>query len=279
MKNIFGVNLKGPGEPDGKEFIVRSAEGELAHRQEEVAQEVSAYQRRAGVPLWLKIIQLIAFVGGGVCIIGVVKALGNDTPWETAKQNGAVWFLVAGGIGLAVALAIFLLDKFFNRKVMGSGAYAEANGRMEKVNAEACEALAIPAEAKTCDVLLESYRTRAKDGKRAVFSASTYFNFSAIVFREGDAICFADPTTVFKIPLERIERLVLVPKRIMFSGWNKEVPFNKGEYKQYKIRRNNYGYFVKPHLMLCIRGSEEFMILLPPYEVALIEQLTGKYAE
>lgn len=32
MKNVFGTNTKGTGEPDGKEFIARTAEGELARK-------------------------------------------------------------------------------------------------------------------------------------------------------------------------------------------------------------------------------------------------------
>ena len=67
----------------------------------------------------------------------------------------------------------------------------------------------------------------------------------------------------------------------MYYGWNKETAFNKGVYKNYKIRMNDFGmYAVKPYYSLQIlSGGEEYEIRIPPYEREEVERLTGRTAE
>lgn len=279
MRNVFCIRKNG-GQPDGgltarssDAFVDRSADGDIARKQREFSTEGSFFVKRTRIFLWLTIVFCILFAGGFFILVELLDA-GIDSGFGQVIEN-APWALpvgvplaAVGGIGL---LSVFVLSGRFQNSVP----VRNLNERAEKLEKECYEALGVPENAPDIDV----FAYQVKNGSRNRASRWTvYRNVVKKVFREGDAVCFADTSDVVKIPLEQITQIVKTDKRIYFNEWNKQEKFNKGVYKAYKIRCGQYGTFsVKGYYVLQIAsGSEQFEILIPCYDIEPVLTLTGK---
>lgn len=277
--NVFGSNTKG-NSFDGECFVARRIDdGDLERKREQLEGEVENLRRNATLPVWLLIAMYILLGYGAICVLNFLMApLGEEVVSYAEAYSNAAWVIWSGVPALLIGVVLWVIKFVRQKRVEGSSAYAYVVERAEKFAAESREALGVPEDAVDLDVFAEPYKLN-KNGKRRHGSyIAQYYNSSWWTFREGDAVCFADTTVVYKIPLAEIERIVRIEKRIMFQGWNKSVAYSKGEYKQYKIRANNNGaLFVKPYISVRIRGDWE--LVLPPYELASFEKITGKLAE
>ena len=280
MKNIFALNVA-EKRYDGEEFIARRLDDDLQRRHEKLTEEINIHQKNASLPVWLTIAMFILGGFGFICVVEFLTApLGEDAVSYAQAYANAAWVIWVGPICLAAAIVLYVIARVKKKNVEGSASFAYTAEQAEKFVAESRAYLSIPQEAPQCDVLFPVYKVKKNGKRKSAIPMAQFMNGSWQIFREGDDLCFGDSDAVFKIPADRIGRLVRMEKRVMFTGWNKPVPFNKGEYKQYKIRKNNYGImFVKPYLCLQITGSEGCEILFPPYEHETLQRVTGKIAE
>ena len=84
----------------------------------------------------------------------------------------------------------------------------------------------------------------------------------------------------YRFPIDSFQRISTVKKRIIIGQWHKEERHNKGEYKQYKISTNQYGYSLKNyHALELERFGETYGIYFPAYELHVFESLTHLSAE
>jgi hypothetical protein len=82
--------------------------------------------------------------------------------------------------------------------------------------------------------------------------------------------------SVFSIPLSCLKEIRKVDKRIVFTNWNKEEPFNKGSFKPYKIREEKAGYSCPCYYILDVEYQGElYGIYFPCYELDTFRQATG----
>lgn len=281
MNNVFALNAETQEYDGEKEFLSRSLEGELKQRRAALEEEVRVHQKNAGLPVWLNLIAVILGGFGVICVVEFLMApLGeNQVSYAQAYAN-APWVIWVGPPCLIIGVALYMFEKLRKRQVEGSPAFAYTAEKVEKLTTESLAALGVPEDAPSCDVFSPVFKIKKGGTRKRVAAVANYYNGAWKIFREGDDLCLGDATRVLKIPANRIGRLVRVNKRAMFAGWNKETPCNKGEYKQYKIKWNNYGaMFVKPYLSLQIKGSEEAEILFPPYEAETVQRLTGRFVE
>ena len=289
MKNLFSIKIsKSEERYDETGFLsrtIKEVDGDLTRRQSEITDEAEKMNKQFRPYQWIFIAALLI---GTLCFVALMEFLSvpfDDEPKTYAEVFARVpWLIIGAAVGLVVCAGTCIFIWLRMRRVQDSPAMKYVEERVEKFLAESREALGVPETAEKCDVLVFPYRV-SKSGKvriANVMLGKTYVNREFHVFREGDALCLADNDTVHKIPFDRMSRLVCINKRISMLGWNKEEKFNKGRYKQYRIRmngNNNNQYFVKPYLSLQIMGSEEYELLFPGYETETVQRLTGKYAE
>ena len=137
--------------------------------------------------------------------------------------------------------------------------------------------LGVPDNAERMDVLVVRYQW--KNGKVILKSTGPFkaLNADLRAFTEKDALCLADSFQKFTIPFESLTGIRSIRKRIAISNWNKDEPYNQGEYKPYHIKGNQYGGVILPYYYaLGIRyNGEEYELYFPPYELAAVERLTG----
>lgn len=274
MKNAFAYR---DDISDGSVFISRSPEGGLATKKKDSDRNTEAILRHAALPKILQVVFLIVLIAG-LLLFTVGLNLLTDEDYTGDITVAIVLASVGGGL-IVVGLGFMGIAAVKAKRVMGSPAFAFYEGEREKLLRELGEALAIPAEAVKCDVFICFYQTVRSKQKRRPYFKNGYIAHETTVWREGEAFCIFDGDDVYKFPYENVIETERIEKRVIFYGWNKKEKFNKGKFKQYKIRYNGNAdyYTVKPsYRVRLFRESEEYEVLVPGYETEILEKLIGK---
>ena len=103
------------------------------------------------------------------------------------------------------------------------------------------------------------------------------------VFAENGYLCMADLHTVYKIaPLDSFKKIEYITRKSSFDFWTKDEDFDSPKYKEYKISSDKYEtvYYIKNLCSLQFElNGEEFELIIPPYDIYAIEELTGLHPE
>lgn len=139
------------------------------------------------------------------------------------------------------------------------------------------EQLNIPENALEVDVFVFQYKLKNDKAKFLKAGCFNFINKVTTAFVQNGCLCFNDVTMRMDIPLDSITEIKRIDKRVYFPDWNKDETHLKEPYKQYRISSKDYGYSVKYFYALCIRYfGTDYELLFPPYELPVIEKLTGK---
>jgi hypothetical protein len=278
MKNIFALNVeKQKSQPrlDGDCFTTNRIDAIQQQTIDQTAEAFETQVKENSSPKWLKITVISLFIFGLIGVTGIINAL-VDTSLAVAYEN-AGWLFFASGIGLLIGVVFFVVEKKRQKKMVESDEFQTFTSHIETSILESHTQLGIPEEAQKIDVFGYSYLM--KNGKVKI-KTNLMFQYILIewnAFVQNGNLCFADLHQVISIPLPSIVKIQEVKKRISFSGWNKEINFNKLPYKAFKYIVNDYGtIYVKPYYSIQINdafGAFEFFI--PPHELALIRKWTG----
>lgn len=282
MKNVFAYNTK-MNELDGKSLKLREIDEDMSQRQDKLVDEGKHQEKKASLPLWMQIVktigQFLILVTFGGSISGILNALSNGKTFAEIAKNGW-WIWMIGGIGAIVYMTLYIMEKKKAKTVVESEETEIFVKHSEALYWEIMETLKVPKDAPPVDVLGYPYKLTKKGNKKNAGIYSVYVNLQAYIYREEENLCFADVGSVYAIPVEGLRRIVKIKKAATFPNWNKEEPYNKGEYKKYKVHTSNLGFYVKPYYSLqFIANDEEFEILFPSYELETIKNLTGLSVE
>jgi len=97
------------------------------------------------------------------------------------------------------------------------------------------------------------------------------------VFADSENLYFANLEGKYAFPLSSIKAINTVKETIRILEWNKDEQYNKGIYKEYKLREDDYGCIHSKcyHVMEIEHNGELWGIYFPCYELPTFEQLTG----
>lgn len=269
MKNVFGYPyVKGEElRCDGERFVTERVDEYFKREMDEVIGKAMETDSKANLPKWLKILKLICYFGFAIVILAVVKNTSDLTMAEMYANAPAIF--IGGGICLALWAVLFLIEKIKYKKTEDSGEIDKAVESLERLQKRSEMLLGVPQEHKKVDVL--SFVYTEKNGKVKIKEKLFYkhSNNEMKLFRNNDDLCLADIECVYSIPIADIKRYVLKKKKAEMDEWNKDVPFNKGEFKQYKIASNDYGtIFCKYYALQFADVFGEYEIFFPEYELA-----------
>ncbi len=275
MKNVFGVLCEKGKEArryDGERFVVRKADAGFKEKLESFVDEALDVEAKAGLPPVLNIIKWLAGAAFLLVIAAVVRGFGEVSIAQMFK-NAPVLFC-CGGAGAVVWLILFALEKVKYKKIDNTGAIDEINNKALNIELQCEEELGIPHDAPRVDIF--SFEYKEKNGKDKVKESvgGMYISNEMRLFKEDDNLCLADFTDVYEFSIDGFKKFVLKKKRASFDEWNKEEEYDKGEYKQYKIRTNDYGtYFCKYYALQYADVFGEYEIFFPEYELKNFEQI------
>ena len=282
MKNVFyirrnsdQVDRNGVVIRSSDAFVDRTLEDGLARKMQDLRAEGGVIARVAKKFQIITVITLILCMAGVLFLIDFLES-GIENGFKETLEH-APWLLIVAASLICIGGISFLIVFFLNRQRNDSPAVRYFNERSKKLEKECFDSLGVPEDAPFVDVYAFVTKNKIQDSARR---SALYQNVAKKVFREGEALCFADTSDVVKIPLARITGVVRTEKRILVNCWNKEDRPNKGRYKQYKIKSDQYGsYYVKPYYVLQIAAElEQFEIIIPCYDIETVLPLTGRNA-
>ena len=272
--NAFSLNAdKDDASFDCDVLISRKIDGELAQRKKELdvrfGEQTSRLLKGVATGALLPLLPILA----GFVLLAVAVVLFDSN--------------IALTILLGVIGAICLVWGFYNNKKKANNdsdpyskdpEYKKFSDDLDKLYEDCRVAMNVPESSPEIDVF--TYMYTQKDGKTCNFiSEGVFVNEVMQVFRENDSLCFFINECVWSVPFDKIEKIVKIDEDIMFSGWNKEIPFDRGNYMQYKIQEldDDYGHF-KMNGYYTIRFTAfdtPYEIIIPSYEIDTVLSISG----
>lgn len=269
MKNVFGYPYSKTGDMpcDGARFITNRVDAEFKKEIESVANTVAETGGKAELPKWLKIMKIICELGAALVLLALIRDARNSSVSQMFANAPAIF--IVGGVCAVLWAVLYFIEKHKFQKALDNGDIDEMIENMKELNYRSEDLLGVPHDFEPVDVL--SFRYTEKDGKIKIKEELFYkhVNNEMKLFRNGDDLCLADIDSVYSFPISDIKKYVLKKKKANMDEWNKDVPFNKGEYKQYKITSNDYGtIFCRYYAMQISDVFGEYELFFPEYELA-----------
>ncbi len=282
MKPLFCIDItdgNNTEEFNGNEFITAQTEQYLLDEVEVSSGAVDVVIKKASLKLPLKILYYICAIGF-IISFRVFLNFAFDGADALSNVFNKVPYVFFGGVAcFVISLIIFFYNRKNRKRVLESEEAQMANNSFEQRAETIFQQLSVPSTALKMDVLNFTYKTKNGvikfKGKGMTPTPIQVLEVRTCI--ENDSLNLATLDFRWSIPLTEIGEIEAIEKRIAFMGWNKEVPFNKGEYKQYKMGRDNGMTYMKPYYIVKINhNSEEFGLYLPCYEIENFKKIINR---
>ncbi len=280
MKPFLGTDITTNAKNEqrnGDEFLVAVAPPSMVEAYERATEERIEIVR----PQWGKKAIMVLFA------LAFLTTMGMALVSNRATQAGLVIIeqplFIALMVLLALEIAAYLvLPHIFvraGRAAENTDEAVSAANRLAQATAAIEQELAIPRDAGTMDVLAMNYKVKNGEVKYAEKTMQLYshINMAFYVFTDSDTLCLANMECKYAIPRASLQGIRTVKQQVRLSQWNKDVPFNQGEYKAYRMNADQFGAIhAKPYYALMFtHEGEEWELYVPCYERATLETMTG----
>lgn len=278
MKPIFGIDCtqgKDNEQVNATKFLIQRPSPALEQAFEKVSDETDTLEDNTKLPLGLRIVQFITGAAAALIALGILRGL-TEVSLSQAYQNAAILFWI-GGICLPIWGILKFLAHRKKKAVLAQDGTNQTLSRADGVTRAIFTELGVPDDAVEVDVLMFFYKE--KDGQikftETPLLLSTCFNPAFKLYTDDEHFYLANLEGKYAFPLSSIGQLQEVKKRISVPEWNKDLPYNKGIYKPYKLTVNNMGMiFCKSYHILHLQiDGEDMGIYFPSYELPAFEKL------
>ncbi|MBQ1212500.1 MAG: hypothetical protein IIX69_03665 [Clostridia bacterium] len=283
MKPFLGINVtedKKNTKPNGMEMMVEEPSQELAASLESSKSKMDETEKKAKLPLALRIIQFVSMLGAAIFVIGILRGLDDITLTE-AYANAPVLFWI-GGACIVLSAGLSLLEKNRKKNVLESDdsirTLSNISASVETIFAD----LGVPDNARDVDIFVFQYKD--KNGETKIVAGNRPFmfmNFSFKIFADSRKFYLANIEGKYEFCRDDIKGIRTVGKRYSMNDWNKEYPYDDERYKKYKLTLDRYGviYGKNYHILEVESNGQLWGIYFPSYELPLFEALSGMKAD
>ena len=284
MKPFLGIDLttnKKNGQLNGAEFLVAQPSAAMAQAFESSSEKAENTIERAKIPLAWRLVRDGCGILGFIGLAGIISSLDSVTI-QKAYQN-ASWLFWLVGVCLFIWGILKIISTLKEKAVLGTEESSHTLTNLEKTCAAVYSEMSVPTDAKEVDIL--SFLYKEKNGQLKIcekgMQLAPYLNPIFKIFSDANYLYIANLEGKYAFPLSSLVSIHTVKKRIRIAGWNKEIGFKQGVYKQYKLERNNIGnIFCKNYYILEVyHNGVSYGIYIPCYELSIFEELTGLKAE
>ena len=281
MKPVFGIDITEDKYSEisySDLFITKKLSEATMENLQQKRDGLDTTVKKAKLSIPLRAVMWLSLIWGVMVVNGILDA---EVEIAQAIRNAPL-LTMSGFAALIVWGVLFTVGKIKEKVVLKEENADEKSEEMDMVTERAFAELGVPSGAIRVDIL--AFKFAIKDGavkpKTGALEVTPYFNFEMRAYLCDYNLCLADVESVWRFPLESLKAIKTVKKNVILPTWNKETPYNKGEYKPYKMSSNNYGVYVKPyHILELEKDGETYGIYFPAYELASIEGLTLLKAE
>jgi len=283
MKPFLAIDLttnKKNEENNGKEFLVQKTSDALSQSFDNSSEEIEQTIEKSKLPFIIRIIQWVCGLVGALVACGIVGSITDEDAisLSEAYQNAA-WLFWLGGICLVTWAVLAILAVIKQKTVLETDESEMALDNLDKNCDAIFMELGVPGDAIDVDVLCFNYKQ--KNGKIKLYErglqTAEYYNPIFKAYTDSENLYLADLDGKYAFPLSSLKSIDTVKKAITILEWNKDEPFNKGIYKQYKLTETNMDSIVckRYHILEFIANDEFWGIYFPNYELPAFEKLTG----
>lgn len=288
MKPFMCIDLtedKNNENPNGEEFLVCEPSDSVSSAVDASEEKVLDTLEKGNLSLPFHI---LSWICGAVLIVSVFVAeflCESDDLFKIISNiyHNHFWIILIFLTALICFIVLRIIAHIKDKKIKNSEEYNLALQYAEGVNNAVFSELSVPLNAKEIDILYFTYKIKKGEIKfeRIGFDDPILLNTPYKFFTDEGKLYFADLEGKYSIELTSLKAIKTIKERIVINLWNKDVPHNKGEYKQYKMRQtDSEGYLLKYyHILEFEHNGEQWGIYFPCYELPLIEELTGLKAE
>lgn len=287
MKPFLGLNItedKTNTTYNGNEFLIQRPSTLSANAFEKATESADEIVSKAQFPFAVRAVHWICGAVGAVTLLGILKSLGaeDSVPLSVAYDN-AGWIFWLCGICLAVWFVLTFLSRRKAKAVIGSEENERVASNLDSTSSNIFAELGVPSDAVAVDILSFSYKM--KNDKIMLYSDKTtltpYINYEFKAFKDSEYLYFVNLDGKYRIPLSSLCAIHTQKKNASIPMWNKDTPYNKGEYRQYKLTNDGYDniHIKKQYILELQYSGESWGIYFPNYELPSLEALTGLKAE
>ena len=279
MKPFLGMNLttdKNNEQMNGNEFLVQTPSSSLSNYLETSIDKADQTIEKSKLPLPFRVIQYICGIAVLVIAGGILKA---DVSFAEGYQNAPGLYWTAGICGVVWAI-LWFSGYCRSKAVFETEETAMAFSHVERISDEIYRELGVPADAKVVDIL--SFYYKVKDGNLKVcekgVQLAKYFNLGFKVFTDSENMYLVNLEGKYAFPLSSVVKIHTMKKKIRIAAWTKEEEYNQGIYKQYNLKKDNYGciHCKSYHILEISHDGENWGIYVPCYEAPVFEAIVKK---
>ena len=276
MKPVFGFDTtedKSSEKTYSDLFITKKQDEKVLDELNSSRESLETTLEDSKLPVALRIAQYLGlFIG--LMITGPM--IGVDGGIAQAIRNAPLLCL-SGIFALIIGVMLWIFSLVKSKRVLTeSNAVDKVTDLKEKAD-KAYRELGVPDDAVCVDIIgfIYFFKDEKLKIRSSALSITPYSNPIVKAYLKDYNLCLADVETVYSFPLESMRSIQTVKKSIILPEWNKDEAYNKGEFKQYKLSKNDYGIICKKHHILELeREGELYGIYFPNYELPVFERLT-----
>lgn len=286
MKPFWGIDLTENGNNEdfnGEELLVDNPSDTLKQMHEASVVQATATVQKAKLPLAVRIIEWVC-CGAAVVLLGsILRLLKSEGMAFDVVYRNTPWLFWVAGICLIAWLVLRIMEKQKAKTSLQSDESIQKLSHLEASTQSVYAQMNIPADAFDVDILCFYYKTDENGIKvwEKPMQLFSHFNCALKIFKDEEYLYIGSMEGKYGIALSSLNRIRTIAKKVRFSDWYKEVPFNAGIYKPYKMTKDQFGCIhSKPHYVLEFdHDGQLWGVYFPCYELPLFEELTGLKAE
>lgn len=275
MIPFLGINLtQNPNneQTNGNEFLIKKTPAKLtAEIQNQTAKLNDMAQKSQTSPVF----SFIQYSTVTIFILIIASIFGAElsfveeyhhTPW-------LYWFAAVFGI---IGLSLSILSK--RKSILFQRASEPLLSQLEDYLNDVDRILDVPDSAKEIDIFSFTY-TITNNQIKIIKNAFPTYQFSNCIFKaysDAENLYLAGLEGTYAFPLASITAIQTIKKRVRIMEWHKELPYNKGFYKQFHLSSDAYGciHCNRYYIVELMHAEKSYGIYIPSYDISILEHLT-----
>lgn len=268
---------------NGEELLLDKPSDALKQIHQDSVVKATATVEKAKLPLAVRIAGWVCAAVAVILLGSIARLTKNEGMAIHIVYQNTPWLFWVAGICLIGWLVIRILEKQKAKTSLQSDESVQKLSHLETSTQSVYAQMNIPSDASDVDILCFYYKT-TEDGIKVCekpMQLFSHFNCSLKVYKDEEYLYIGSMEGKYGIPLSGLKAIHTIAKKVRFTDWYKDVPYDSGVYKQYKMTKDQFGCIhCKPHYVLEFeKDGQPWGVYFPCYELPLFEELTGLKAE